>query len=79
MAHLSGAERKSFCPPAGKKFCGLFISPWTVNATGCGCISPRRQGLKRGNGARYGNEQGPAATTERGTRNGVAPYSPAAS
>ncbi|EJX4927992.1 hypothetical protein OD635_005023 [Salmonella enterica] len=38
---------------------------------------PGRKGLKRGNGTRCDTEQGPAATSERGTRNGVAPYSPA--
>ncbi|EKI46616.1 hypothetical protein ECN1_4812 [Escherichia coli N1] len=37
--------------------------PWTVSAAGCGCISPRRQGLKQVYGTGHNNGQGPAATT----------------
>ncbi|KDW89066.1 hypothetical protein AC17_5298 [Escherichia coli 2-210-07_S3_C2] len=33
------------------------------SAAGCGCISPRRQGLKQVNGTGHNNGQGPAATT----------------
>ncbi|EGX2343050.1 hypothetical protein B7C97_22435 [Salmonella enterica] len=38
--------------------------PWTVSAAGCGCISPRRQGLKQVQGTGHNNGQGPAATTK---------------
>ena len=41
------------------------------------CLCPRRQGLKQVNGTGHNNGQGPAATTKRGLRNGVAPYIPA--
>ncbi|WP_199916937.1 hypothetical protein [Escherichia coli] len=34
-----------------------------AGAAGCGCISPRRQGLKQVNGTGHNNGQGPAATT----------------
>ncbi|ENA23453.1 hypothetical protein ECBCE007MS11_5529 [Escherichia coli BCE007_MS-11] len=37
--------------------------PWTVSAAGCGCISPRRQGLKQVQGTGHNNGQEPAATT----------------
>ncbi|MDZ3316186.1 hypothetical protein M2C98_28140, partial [Klebsiella pneumoniae] len=37
--------------------------PWTVSAAGCGCLCPRRQGLKQVNGTGQNNGQGPAATT----------------
>ncbi len=35
-----------------------------TDGDGCGCISPRRQGLKQVNGTGHNNGQGPAATTE---------------
>nr|ASU04561.1 Hypothetical protein [Escherichia coli] len=38
--------------------------PWTVSAAGCGCISPRRQGLKQVYGTGHNNGQAPAATTK---------------
>ncbi|WP_213046412.1 hypothetical protein, partial [Escherichia coli] len=62
LTHLSWAERKIFYRVLGKKFCGLFIYPGQ-SASGCGCISPRRQGLKQVNGTGHNNGQGPAATT----------------
>ncbi|WP_211504902.1 hypothetical protein, partial [Escherichia coli] len=63
LTHLSWAERKIFYRVLGKKFCRAVHLPWTVSAAGCGCISPRRQGLKQVNGTGHNNGQGPAATT----------------
>ncbi len=60
---LSGADHKSFCRLLGKNFCGMCISPWT-GGDGCGCLCPRRQGLKRVQGTGYNNGQAPAATTK---------------
>ncbi|ENE82421.1 hypothetical protein ECP030477715_5211 [Escherichia coli P0304777.15] len=62
LTHLSWAERKIFYRVLGKKFCGLFIYPGQC-AAGCGCLCPRRQGLKQVNGTGQNNGQGPAATT----------------
>ncbi|EKC3540933.1 hypothetical protein OD632_005116 [Salmonella enterica] len=58
----------------------VYRVPFTLDGCQRLCLSqPRRQGLKRGNGTRCGNEQGRAATSGRGSRNGVAPYIPASS
>ncbi|RRY56394.1 hypothetical protein EGK11_25955, partial [Klebsiella pneumoniae] len=38
------------------------IRTWT-GGDGCGCLCPRRQGLKQVNGTGQNNGQGPAATT----------------
>ncbi|KEN67867.1 hypothetical protein AB81_5084 [Escherichia coli 6-537-08_S1_C3] len=62
LTHLSWAERKIFYRVLGKKFLWAVHLPWT-GAAGCGCISPRRQGLKQVNGTGHNNGQGPAATT----------------
>ncbi len=43
---LSGGRPKSFCLLLGKKFCGMCISP-LAGGDGCGCLCPRRQGLKQ--------------------------------
>ncbi len=64
LTHLSWAERKIFYRFLGKKFCGLFIYPWTVSAAGCGCLCPPATGTHTGVWHPAGNEQGPAATTE---------------
>ncbi len=64
LTHLSGAERKIFYRVLGKKFCGLFIYPWTVSAAGCGCLSPRRQGLKRVGGTRQAMSRDPPQRRE---------------
>lgn len=61
----------------GKKFCGLFISPWTASAAGCGCISPRRQGLIRVCDTRQAMSRNPPQRRRARARNGVAPYIPA--
>ncbi len=60
---VRGADRKSFCLLLGKKFCGMCISPRT-GGDGCGCLCPRRQGLKQVYGTGHNNGQGPAATTK---------------
>ena len=52
--------------------------PWTVSAAGCGCISPRRQGLKRVCGTRQTMSRDPPQRRRARARNGVAPYIPAA-
>ena len=52
--------------------------PWTVNAAGCGCISPRRQGLIRVCGTRQAMSRDPPQRRRARARNGVAPYIPAA-
>ncbi|HAH2688769.1 TPA: hypothetical protein GF676_21045 [Escherichia coli] len=57
-----GADRKSFCLLLGKSFAGCAFHPWT-GGDGCGCISPRLQGLKQVNGTGHNNGQAPAATT----------------
>ncbi len=78
LTHLSWAERKIFYRFLGKKFCGLFIYPWTVSAAGCGCLCPRRQGLIRVCGTRQAMSRGPPQRRRARARNGVAPYIPAA-
>ncbi len=45
-----------------KTFAGCAFHPWT-GGDGCGCISPRLQGLKQVNGTGHNNGQAPAATT----------------
>ena len=52
--------------------------PWTVSAAGCGCISPRRQGLIRVCGTRQAMSRDPPQRRRARARNGVAPYIPAA-
>ena len=52
--------------------------PWTVSAAGCGCISPRRQGLIRVCGTRQAMSRVPPQRRRARARNGVAPYIPAA-
>ncbi len=51
--------------------------PWTVSAAGCGCISPRRQGLIRVCGTRQAMSRDPPQRRRARARNGVAPYIPA--
>ena len=51
--------------------------PWT-GAAGCGCISPRRQGLIRVCGTRQAMSRDPPQRRRARARNGVAPYIPAA-
>ena len=53
-------------------------TPSLDSQAGCAGLSPGERDLNGEKATRSGNEQGPAATSERGTRNGVAPYSPAA-
>ncbi len=48
LTHLSWAERKIFTGFWVKIFVGCSFTP--TGAAGCGCISPRRQGLKQVNG-----------------------------
>ncbi|EHN93977.1 hypothetical protein ESOG_04713, partial [Escherichia coli E101] len=46
-----------------KTFAGCTFHPWT-GGDGCGCLCPRRQGLKQVYGTGHNNGQGPAATTK---------------
>ncbi|EHV82450.1 hypothetical protein ECDEC7B_5351 [Escherichia coli DEC7B] len=62
LTHLSWAERKIFTGFWVKILWAVHL-PWTVSAAGCGCLCPRRQGLKQVNGTGQNNGQGPAATT----------------
>ncbi|EHV84776.1 hypothetical protein ECDEC7D_5364 [Escherichia coli DEC7D] len=62
LTHLSWAERKIFTGFWVKILWAVHL-PWTVSAAGCGCLCPRRQGLKQVNGTGHNNRQGPAATT----------------
>ncbi len=59
---LSGADRKSFCLLLGKSFADAF-HPWT-GGDGCGCLCPRRQGLKLVNGTGHNNGQDPPQRRE---------------
>ena len=63
LTHLSWAERKIFYRVLGKNFVGCAFHPWT-GGDGCGCLCPRRQGLKQVYGTGHNNGQGPAATTK---------------
>ncbi len=74
---LSGGNRKSFCLLLGKKFCGMCISPWT-GGDGCGCLCPRRQGLKQVMAPDTTTGRDPPQRREARFGNGVAPYIPAA-
>ena len=51
--------------------------PWTVSAAGCGCLSPRRQGLIRVCGTWQAMSRDPPQRRRARARNGVAPYIPA--
>ncbi|MFO6428077.1 hypothetical protein ACLBOM_35565 [Escherichia coli] len=59
---LSGQTAKVFACFWAKSFAGCAFHPWT-GGDGCGCISPRRQGIKQVNGTGQNNGQGPAAAT----------------
>ncbi|WP_367643811.1 hypothetical protein, partial [Escherichia sp. E2586] len=59
-----GAEpQKFFACFWAKSFAGCAFHPWT-GGDGCGCLCPRRQGLKQVYGTGHNNGQGPAATTK---------------
>ena len=78
LTHLSWAERKIFYRVLGKKILWAVHLPWTVSAAGCGCMSPRRQGLIRVCGTRQAMSRDPPQRRRARARNGVAPYIPAA-
>ena len=77
LTHLSWAERKIFYRVLGKKLWAVHL-PWTVSAAGCGCISPRRQGLRRCMAPDTTTGRDRRNDVKHGLRNGVAPYIPAA-
>ncbi|MEA9456058.1 hypothetical protein VC177_25415, partial [Escherichia coli] len=57
-----GQTAKVFACFWAKSFAGCTFHPWT-GGDGCGCLCPRRQGLKQVNGTGHNNGQAPAATT----------------
>ncbi|HGW7210902.1 TPA: hypothetical protein ACNRFJ_005076, partial [Escherichia coli] len=59
---VRGQTAKVFACFWAKSFAGCTFHPWT-GGDGCGCLCPRRQGLKQVNGTGQNNGQGPAATT----------------
>ncbi len=60
---VRGQTTKVFAGFWAKTFVGCAFHPWT-GGDGCGCLCPRRQGLKRVQGTGYNNGQAPAATTK---------------
>ncbi len=60
---VRGQTAKVFACFWAKTFVGCAFHPWT-GGDGCGCLCPRRQGLKRVYGTGHNNGQGPAATTK---------------
>ncbi|KNF26940.1 hypothetical protein WR26_26640, partial [Escherichia coli] len=63
IGRMSGGRPKKFLLGSGQKvLAGCAFHPWT-GGDGCGCLCPRRQGLKQVNGSGHNNGQGPAATT----------------
>ncbi len=74
LTHLSWAERKIFTGFWVKILWAVHL-PWTVSAAGCGCISPRRQGLIRVCGTRQAMSRDPPQRRRARARNGVAPTS----
>ncbi len=63
LTHLSWAERKIFTGFWVKILWAVHL-PWTVSAAGCGCISPRRQGLIRVCGTRQAMSRDPPQRRE---------------
>ncbi|MDO1737056.1 hypothetical protein Q2329_24890, partial [Escherichia coli] len=59
---VRGQTAKRFAQKQEKSFAGWAFHPWK-GGDGCGCLCPRRQGLKQVNGTGHNNGQAPAATT----------------
>ena len=60
---VRGQTAKVFACFWAKTFAGCTFHPWT-GGDGCGCLCPRRQGLKQVYGTGHNNGQAPAATTK---------------